>query len=293
MLNASNIFKVKEEYIDEYRRKENLYYNYLIQEREDNMFNKNTILASMAIIFVMHPNPSPNWVNDKICHNVIKDCETKAEIPIKYKTRYVNVSTLNVRASASSASEKIGIMNFNAKIKVIKSVKSGKWLQISYKGKIRYVYKKYTSKKKKEYIEYSSTSKNSFKSYESGSCITNNTNIAQGSLKRKWKLDKKTGIYMVGDRYCVAVGSYYTNKIGTKLDLILKTNGETHVLKCILADGKADKDTVNNHSVHKDGSVAEFVVNMSYLPRKAKQMGDVSYVSKKFSGSASKIRVYK
>lgn len=212
----------------------------------------------------------------------------------KFKIRYVKADVLNVRVRPTTKSKAVAKLHFNNKIKVISDNK--KWLSIMYKGKKRYVCKKYTSKKKnkrKRYIEYPSPSSNSFKSYESGSCITNSTSIPQGRLKRSWRLDYNTGVYMVGDRYCVAVGSYYTTKIGTKIDLVLSKNGKTHVLKCILADCKADKDTVNNHRIHSDGSVTEFVVNTSYLPRQARRMGDVSYASSAFAGKIVKIRVYK
>ena len=97
---------------------------------------------------------------------------------------------------------------------------------------------------------------------------------------------------MVGDRYCIAIGSYYTKTIGKKIDIVLKHKGKTHVLKCITADSKADKDTVSKHRIHKDGSVVEFVVNTSSLPQKAKVMGDISYAGKKFKGKITKIRVY-
>ena len=46
--------------------------------------------------------------------------------------------------------------------------------------------------------------------------------------------------------------------------------------------------------MHKDGSVAEFVVNTSVLPRKARYIyGDVSYAGKQFRGKIVEIRVYK
>ena len=74
---------------------------------------------------------------------------------------------------------------------------------------------------------------------------------------------------------------------------MLSHNGRKHVLKCILADQKADKDTVNNHKVHKDGSVAEFVVHSKVMPYKARYVhGDVSYAGKQFRGKIVQIRVY-
>ena len=98
---------------------------------------------------------------------------------------------------------------------------------------------------------------------------------------------------MVEDRYCIAVGSYYTKKIGVKIDLVLSHNGKKHTLKCITADSKDDSDTVNNHRIHKDGSIAEFVVRTRVLPRKATNMGDISYAGKQFKGRIIQIRVYK
>lgn len=147
-----------------------------------------------------------------------------------------------------------------------------------------------TADKYKTYQTYSSKT---FKSYEDAQCITSNTSIAQGRLKKKYKLDPHTGIYTVNGRYCVALGSYFTKKIGVKVDLILSYKNKKHIVKCITADSKADRDTINNHRVHKDGSVAEFVVNTRSLSAKTRLMGDISYSSKKFKGKIVAIRVYK
>ena len=94
---------------------------------------------------------------------------------------------------------------------------------------------------------------------------------------------------MIDGRYCIALGSYYTRRIGAKVDLVMSSG---KVIKCITADMKADKDTVNNHRQHPDGSVAEFVVDTRALSRKVRRMGDVSYISL-FKGSIKKIRIYK
>ena len=75
--------------------------------------------------------------------------------------------------------------------------------------------------------------------------------------------------------------------------MLSPSKGRKHTLKCITADSKADKDTIKNHRVHKDGSVAEFIVKTSALPRKALLMGDVSYAGKQFRGKIVKVKVYK
>ncbi len=75
--------------------------------------------------------------------------------------------------------------------------------------------------------------------------------------------DPLTGIRMSQGRYCIAVGSFYTTKIGQKIDLVL-TNGE--IIKCILGDCKSDVHTDPTHRFHAiDGSVAEFVVDYDYF----------------------------
>ena len=75
--------------------------------------------------------------------------------------------------------------------------------------------------------------------------------------------DKITGIRMIDDRYCIALGSYYTSKVGQKVNLVFE-NGT--VIKCILGDCKSDKHTDPSHRFHSvDGSVAEFIVDSEYF----------------------------
>ena len=179
------------------------------------------------------------------------------------------------------------------KIQTIKKANKN-WYKIKYKKKNRYICAKYLKKKPYKCKTYSSPSSNSFKSFEDADCITDSTKSAHGRLKREYHLDYRSGVWMVGNRYCIAVGSYYTNKVGVKIDLVLSSrNGRKHTLKCITADSKADKDTIKNHRIHKDGSVAEFVVNTNSLSKKTRLMGDVSYAGKQFKGKIIKIKVYK
>ena len=201
-------------------------------------------------------------------------------------------TTVNIRAKPNTNGKIVGQLYWNDKVQIVKKVNK-KWYLVKYKKKNRYVYAKYLKKKRSKYRTYQSPSSNTFKSYEDADCITDSTKLAQGRLKKKYHLDK-SGVWMVGDRYCIAVGSYYTKKIGVKIDLVLSHNGRKHTLKCITADSKADKDTINNHRIHKDGSVVEFVVRTSSLPRKARYTyGDVSYAGKQFRGKIIEIRVYK
>ena len=201
-------------------------------------------------------------------------------------------TTVNIRTKPNTKNKIVGQLYWNDKVRVIKKVNK-KWYLVRYKKKNRYVCAKYLKKRRIKYISYQSPSASTFKSYEDADCITDSTKLAQGRLKKKYHLDK-SGVWMVGDRYCIAVGSYYTKKIGVKIDLVLSHNGRKHTLKCITADSKDDSDTVNNHRVHKDGSIVEFVVKTSVLNKKARYTwGDISYAGKQFRGKIVEIRVYK
>lgn len=209
----------------------------------------------------------------------------------KNSYRYAK-TTVNIRAKPSTKSKIVGQLYWNDKVKIIKKVNK-KWYLVSYKKKNRYVYAKYLKKNRSTFKTYASPSSNTFKSFEDADCITDSTKIAQGKLKKKYSLDYQSGVWMVGNRYCIAMGSFYTESIGVKVDLVLSHNGRKHTLKCITADCKADEDTVNNHRIHKDGSIVEFVVNSSTLSTNVRKMGDVSYAGKQFKGKITKIRVYK
>lgn len=202
-------------------------------------------------------------------------------------------TTINIRAKPSKKSKIVGQLYWNDKVKVFKRVNKN-WYQIKYKNKKRYIYARYLKKNGCKYKSFSSPSSKTFKSFEDASCITNSKRIQQGKLKDKYHLDCQSGVWMIGNRYCIAVGSYYTKGIGVKIDLVLSPyGGRKHTLKCITADSKADNDTVNGHRIHKDGSVVEFIVKTKYLSKKVKLMGDVSYAGKKFNGKITKIKIYK
>ena len=141
-------------------------------------------------------------------------------------------------------------------------------------------------------VEESYTSKyvpsdSGFKSYMSYKAIT-----SKSSPQYKLQQQAYTGEYgirMVDDRYCIALGSYYTTNIGTRVDVVME-NGS--VLKCILSDQKDNKHTDSQNIRAKDGSIVEFVVDKKLLHKSAKQMGDISYADAKFSGEISEIRIY-
>ena len=124
-----------------------------------------------------------------------------------------------------------------------------------------------------------------FKSYMDARHITNK-NSQQYRLKSEYVLDE-TGIYKVNNRFCCAIGSYYTTQIGTYFDIVMK-NGE--IIPCILADCKADEHTISNDSI------VEFVVDTSTLipniSNRWGNTGDVSTLGGIFDGEISYIRIY-
>lgn len=201
-------------------------------------------------------------------------------------------TTINIRREPNIESRILGCVYWNDPVKIIKKV-NRKWYKIQYKRKIGYLSAKYLKSKKSDSTVFTCPNSGSFKSYEDADCITNSNSLAQGKLKNYYHLDYNAGIWMIGNRYCIAVGSYYTKDIGSKIDLVLSYKGKQHILKCILADSKSDNDTINKHRIHKDGSIVEFVVKTRYLSRRTKITGDISCAGNKFKGKIVKIRVYK
>lgn len=150
-----------------------------------------------------------------------------------------------------------------------------------------------TTIKPNNYFELSTPSKDSFKSYMDYRTITDKTS-------RQYKFQKYAytawhGIRMVDDRYCIAVGSYYSTTIGQEIDVVLE-NGT--VIKCIVADLKDDRHTDSKNQQNPNGSVIEFIVDREVLHEKIQKVGDISYFDKVwntviFSGEIKTIRVYK
>lgn len=130
--------------------------------------------------------------------------------------------------------------------------------------------------------------RNSFKSYMDYRCIRNKCS-KQYKLQKKCKT-AKNGIRVYKGCYVIAVGTYYTNKVGTKVDLVMKNK---KVVRCIVGDIKANCDTDYLHRQTSDGSVVEFIVDTKKLSRKTKLMGDASYSDKKLKGNLKYLKVYK
>ena len=131
-------------------------------------------------------------------------------------------------------------------------------------------------------------SNNSFKSYMDADTITSR-NTDQYKLKDKYVIDEQTGIWTVDERYCIAVGSYYTQSIGTYIDVVME-NGST--LHCILGECKRNRDTDYTNRQNPNGSVVEFIVNTSSMPSMVRKMGNCSYACEEMKGEIESIIVY-
>ena len=123
-----------------------------------------------------------------------------------------------------------------------------------------------------------------FKCYEDYRCITD-TESPQYALQQKaWTDDY--GLRRYESYYCVALGSAYGSEIGTKYLITLSSGAE---LMAILADQKADRDTVQGHTRDRSGAVIEFVVDTPALPDEVRHSGSVSSIPG-FNGEVKEIR---
>lgn len=101
--------------------------------------------------------------------------------------------------------------------------------------------------------------------------------------------DEETGIRMVDGCYCVALGSYYGTKIGTKYRVTFSTGTKIDVILC---DQKADRHTDSRHQYAVNNSdILEFYVEGSKMPRAIRNRGNYG-ILEKFSGSVVKIEKY-
>lgn len=231
---------------------------------------------------------TPLATTENIIEDILEEKEHAIEIEkteIK-KEEYINVwvtTKLNIRQKPNTQSKVMGTYYYGDKIKV--TYVNDDWAKIK-KSKY-YISRKYITEKEISYSIYDAPSNSYFKSYMDYRMITS-TISKQYKLQRSSAYTGNYGIRMVNGRYCVAVGSYYTTKIGTYLDIVLE-NGE--VIHAILADCKADKDTDVTNRLHPDGSAVEFVVDCSSLNKAIRNSGDVSTVNN-WDSSIDYIKIY-
>ena len=135
-----------------------------------------------------------------------------------------------------------------------------------------------------QYLKY-----DDFKSYENWRSIKSK-NSPHYKLQNTYAYTGEDGIRMVEGRYCIAVGSYFTTRIGQYIDVVLQ-NGT--VIKCILGDQKADAHTDELHISHNsDHSIVEFIIDKQVMDPRILKLGTVSYLYKEWQSPVVKILVY-
>lgn len=127
----------------------------------------------------------------------------------------------------------------------------------------------------------------SFKSYMDYRCITNRRSPQYRLQNECWT--DADGLRRCGDDYVIAVGSYYADHIGDRLEITLESGDE---FTAVVGDFKADAhtDSTNRYYPMSGGrkNVIEFIVDADSLDRTARRMGDISYIDG-FSGDIADV----
>lgn len=100
-----------------------------------------------------------------------------------------------------------------------------------------------------------------------------------GKKSNQYKLQQlattdENGFRRVNDYYIIAIGSFFEAKVGQRVNLVLE-NGE--VIKCVVGDEKAAKDTDPSNIFSRNNCMSEFVVDLKALENTVKSRGDVSF----------------
>lgn len=198
---------------------------------------------------------------------------------------YVNVSGLRVRENPDINSNVVEYLSWGDKIEY--SEYDDEWLVIKVNDNYSYVSKKYISDILPNYKSKRVVG-DTRKSYMDFKMITSKSS-PQYKLQHKYAYTDDTGIRMVDGRYCVALGSYYTHKIGQYVDLVLE-NGT--IIPCIIGDQKDDRDTNASHTIAHDGSATEFIVETKALSGKTRRMGDIGYAQSDWLSNVVEVRIY-
>ena len=141
-----------------------------------------------------------------------------------------------------------------------------------------------------EYPEYRSIhiSSSGFKSYMSYKAITK-TSSPQWKIQHNFAYTGEYGIRMVGDRFCIAVGTGVGGSLGDYIDLVL-ANGE--IIPCIISDRKANCHTYDDNITSFNSCVSEFLIDNSCLDANAKQRGNISYCKDEWNSPVVEFRRY-
>lgn len=138
-----------------------------------------------------------------------------------------------------------------------------------------------------ECIQYEIPEYSGFKSYMTYKNFGKKT--LQYKLQQLATTDEH-GFRRVDDYYIIAVGNYFGTKVGQRVDLKLE-NGE--LIKCVIGDKKANKDTDKSNMFSRNNCLSEFLVDMKTLDLTVKQRGDVSlFPEEEWNSPVTEVFVY-
>ncbi len=257
------------------------------------------IVIVSAYAFVRHSKGSVNMEQ----HTEVEIPESNLEVEDKMLilSGWVSTDELFVMSEPSDTSDIVGSLSFNEEFEYV--VYSSDWFEIVNNDVTGYVssshvldkdtgyasYEQYALDTVIGYTSYDVPITSGFKSYMDYRAITS-TDSKQYELQNEYATTGDYGIRMVGNRYCVAVGSHFTDKVGQYIDLVLE-NGT--VIPCILADQKADVHTDSNNIVTMhNGCMSEFVVDTNFLDNSVKNYGNISYCNSDWDSKVIEVRVY-
>ena len=198
------------------------------------------------------------------------------------KTGY-STAKLNIRNRPDKLSEVFDYYYYNEEIHY--SEYDNEWLVVDWHGNVGYVYRSYVSETPLAYTSKSVTN-DTRKSFEDYRCLSKTS--SQG-LMQKSAITSPSGLRKVHNRYCVALGSYFSHNIGQYIDVVL-ANGT--VIPCIIGDAKDDRDTSADNSLGVDGSCVEFIVDAPSLPEQVQLSGNCSGCKSDWDASVIEIRLY-
>ena len=131
-----------------------------------------------------------------------------------------------------------------------------------------------------------STPKGYFKSYTSYKALGTNTPQWKNIQCHPDAYTDPNGLRKVGNYYCVAMGSFYTRRLGDLFEITT----ESGTFRVIITDFKSDRHTDANHQYGSStGCMVEFYVDIQKLPDLARKMGNISYVYPSFFGYITQV----
>ena len=98
---------------------------------------------------------------------------------------------------------------------------------------------------------------NDYKTWMSYKSVTAKGSMQYALLNSDRAKTDKNGFRKIGNYYCVALGSYYSDEIGTRFKI---TFADGKQIKVVLGDQKSDKDTDKKHQYSGTANILEFIM---------------------------------